>query len=80
MKVNGWSNYQTFLVSLWYGEWFANMKKEEITADNFNNIVIESLVMEGHLPENGFAADIMLEAIKQVNWQELADRYTDVFN
>ena len=79
-EYNGWSNYETWLVNLWYGDYFNDLAEdgEEIDADRIESIVTEFLAMDGHLPETGFAADIMNAALRNVNWEELASHYEDI--
>jgi hypothetical protein len=73
---NGWSSYETWLASLWFGDIFTDMGNDgEISADILRDFVEEMLSSEGNLPESGFAADIMNAALMNVNWHELADHY-----
>lgn len=77
MSYNGWSNYETWLVNLWYGDLFSDMANEgnEVSADYARDMVLEFLEADGHLPENGFAADIMNAALREVDWDELVEHY-----
>lgn len=76
---NGWSNYETWLVNLWYGDWFSDLTNEgeELNEDRLEAYVLEMLEADGLLPETGFAADIMNAALCRVNWRELASHYKD---
>lgn len=76
MSYNGWSNYETWLVNLWYGDLFVDMANEDWTGGEIvEDFVMEMLADEGALPETGFAADIMNAALRNVNWRELAEHY-----
>lgn len=77
MSYNGWSNYETWLVSMWFGDVFADMANEgtEIDADYVQSFVEEMLESEGSLPQYGFAADIMNAALRSVDWREIAEHY-----
>lgn len=76
-EYNGWYNYETWLLNLWYGDYLQDIANEEgsLDADQIETIVTEMLADEGRLPESGFAADIMNAALHQVNWEELASHY-----
>jgi hypothetical protein len=76
MSYNGWSNYETWNATLWFGDIFTDMGNEgEISAESLRDFVEEMLADSGNLPESGFAADIMNAALMNVNWHELADHY-----
>lgn len=82
-KCNGWTNRETWLVSLWFGDSLDMMLREahtlhgtsELTADSIRELVEEYL--EFHLPsgdgDKGFIRDMMDMAA--VNWAELAENY-----
>ena len=76
-EYNGWSNYETWLVNLWYGDFFTDMANEgeEVTAEYMQDLVEEMLESNGELPHYGFAADIMNAALREVDWDELAEHY-----
>ena len=76
-KYNGWANYETWLVNLWFGDMFSDMAEEgnSLDEDQMESFVEELLLEEGSIPENGFAADIMNAAIRSVDWRELAGEY-----
>lgn len=80
MAYNGWTNYETWLVNLWFGdsatEYFAD---EEIKPDSDQvRDFIESFY-EDRSPtvEDGFMSDAMNSFMDRVDWQELADNYTE---
>lgn len=76
-EYNGWTNYETWLVNMWYGDIFADMASDgtELDGEMLENFVTEMMAEEGTLPENGFAADIMNAALREVDWQDLAEHY-----
>lgn len=70
---NGWTNRETWLVNLWFGDSFAVMQDdgEEITADYIRETV-ESYVDE-IVPASSFIADMM--DMGAINYGELARHY-----
>ena len=74
---NGWSNYETWLVNMWYGDIFADMSNEgeEVTAEYMQDLVEQMLESDGALPQYGFAADILNAALREVDGDELAEHY-----
>ena len=77
MAYNGWSNYETWNTTLWYGDIFAEMASEGQlgSPENLQTYVEEMLMEEGHLPETGFASDIMNAFLARIDWQEIYDHY-----
>jgi hypothetical protein len=76
-EYNGWTNYETWLVNMWYGDVFADMQEngDVIDAEYIQSFVEEMLESDGALPQSGFAADIMNAALREVDWDDLADHY-----
>lgn len=76
-EYNGWSNYETWLVNMWYGDIFTDMANEgeEVTAEYMQDFVEQMLETDGALPQYGFAADIMNAALREVDWEDLAEHY-----
>lgn len=76
-EYNGWTNYETWLVNMWFGDVFADMQNEgeDTSADSLEAFVLEMLDSDGQLPETGFAADIMNAALREVDWDDLASHY-----
>jgi hypothetical protein len=77
---NGWSNYETWLVNLWFGDYFAELGADygrEFTPEMAESAVEEYMSEEGSLPSSGFAADILNAALRNINWQEIVDHHVD---
>ena len=76
-EYNGWTNYETWLLNLWFGDAFTDMQEEgvQLDAQYLQDYVEEILLSQGQLPETGFAADIMNAAMRQVDWEDLASHY-----
>ncbi len=72
---NGWYNYETWLVSMWFGDVFTDFDSRDVSAESFRDYVEEMLESDGMLPETGFAADIMNAALRSVDWREIAEHY-----
>lgn len=78
MSCNGWTNSQTWNVSLWFGDMLQDlaedMSPEDFTAEYIEEAITEitDQEMNGH---TGFVADIVTDFLKNVNWEELADHY-----
>jgi hypothetical protein len=76
MSYNGWSNYETWLVNLWFGDIFTEMSDQgKLNPMMLQEFVEEMLESDGSLPQYGFAADIMNAALREVDWDDLADHY-----
>ena len=74
MSYNGWANYETWNVGMWYGDVFADMASEQkLCADDLESFVVEMEMNK--VPESSLAADIMNAFLRRVDWDELADHY-----
>lgn len=74
MSYNGWANYETWTISLWYGDVFTDMANEQkLHGSQLEDMVVEMEMYK--IPESSLAADIMNTFIGRVNWDELADHY-----
>ena len=81
-KYNGWKNYETWLCGLWYNGSLSEHYLEQfregellepVTGDMVKDFV-ESLMEEcDQLSGYSFAADLVNAALREVDWQELAD-------
>lgn len=73
MSYNGWKNYETWNVVLWYGDVFADMASEQkLHGDYLEEIVVEEM---DKVPESSLAADIMNAFLCRVDWEEIADHF-----
>lgn len=73
---NGWSNYETWNANLWFGDMLADMASDgvELTAESVEDLIWD-LVREECPQESSFVNDCVTQALRCVNWQELADHY-----
>lgn len=85
-KCYGWTNKQTWNISLLYEETFDTLCEEQ--RDDFTDInsiveAFKSLVydteLEG-LKEWSLANETVREYLEQVNWEEIAKRYVTEFD
>ncbi len=77
---NGWSNYETWLVNLWFGNMFADMVEfdAEASADSFRDAVDNYLEDGGEMgSQSGFVADCVNSVVGSVNWREIAEHYVE---
>lgn len=78
-KCNGWTNRETWLVNLWYGDILSDMAAngEKITPDFIREIIEEDV--EDHLHSRGLATGFIRDMMDlgAVNYQELAAHYAD---
>jgi len=84
-EYNGWKNYETWLVGIWfsdsYDEYFLEQFRDgdltqTVTGDDVREYV-ESWVNE-ETPENGFVTDLVNGAMREVDWGELAAHVEDL--
>jgi len=74
MSYNGWANYETWNVGMWYGDVFADMASEQkLCADDLESFVVEMEMDK--VPESSLAADIMNAFLRRVDWDEIADHH-----
>lgn len=73
---NGWTNRETWLVNLWFGDTFQNDLEDgvNVTADYMRDVV-ETYVYEiiGRGPGSGFVQDML--DLNAINYDELASHY-----
>ena len=82
---NGWKNYETWLVGLWfsdsYNEYFLEQFRDgdltqTVTGDDVREYV-QDYVDNDINTENGFISDLVNGALSEVDWAELADHIED---
>ena len=73
MECNGWKNRETWLVNLWFGDFFANDAEDgvDVTAEHIREYV-EQYVDE-IVPACSFVADMM--DMRAIDWDALAAHY-----
>lgn len=71
---NGWRNYQTWTISLWYDDIFCDMASEQKLHGTYLKDMVLELEMN-KIPESGLAADVMNDFLRKVDWDELADHH-----
>jgi len=87
-EYNGWPNYETWLMNLWYGDYFYSYVSEgiedgwidlETSRDpyelgNILEVHVEELIEgEGQVPKSGFVADLFDAAMRDINWYSIGD-------
>lgn len=74
---NGWTNRETWLVNLWFGDDLRELKQEgtEIDARYAEECVWDTLEVGWDRLRSGdaFASDLIAFALSGVNWQEIVD-------
>ncbi len=89
-EYNGWTNYETWVVSLWMGndcysqEYFESVANEIAKrCDDKEELVtrLAEAIEEHHqeaLPKvDGFAADLLNASMSEVDWREIAAHMVD---
>lgn len=73
---NGWRNRETWLVNVWYGDYFSELhdEGEEVTADYIEQF-IDDIVEEQLGGFTGFIADMI--DLGCIDWHGLAAHYRD---
>jgi len=84
-EYNGWSNYETWLCNMWYGDSLPMLQEEqEITREHFQDPIYEmSQILESMVEEdvamatinqsNGFVTDAINNFVREVNYYEIAE-------
>ena len=70
---NGWSNYETWLVNLWWGDYLSEYPGEH--EKGWVRDFVESVIEESgeEPPRGGFAADVLGSFLSRVDWREIED-------
>ena len=75
-KYNGWSNYETWNVGLWFGDVFNDIAEDNPDMDgDYLRTFIDGYLEENMNEQSGLIADIVNSFVARVNWDELADHY-----
>ena len=87
-EYNGWPNYETWLMNLWYGDYFYSYVSEgiedgwidlETSRDPYElgnmlkDHVEELIESEGQVPSSGFVVDLFNGAMRDINWYSIGD-------
>ena len=78
-EYNGWTNYSTWLLSLWMDEegnyWVEDIKNHR-TLDSFKDSIQEiwECRQEEILSGSGFFVDLVNAGMREVNWYEIAEK------
>lgn len=79
MSYNGWTNKETWLVNLWFGDCLTEMQEEgeEVTAYAALRFVLDLIDDSSWRKsvEGGFILDMLNCALCEVNWEEIASHY-----
>ena len=88
-KYNGWTNYETWLVNIWFDQSLSEWAGEfEITS---NDELETKSALKTHLedcfesyfedceklPESGFLADIINASLREIDWYDIAEHYLE---
>jgi hypothetical protein len=78
-QYNGWSNYETWLVSLWIDSEDIEGDSEDIEGDNSKEIaenLKKCIYANNPLLENRSSrySDLIKASLSRVNWQEIVDK------
>ncbi len=76
MAYNGWSNRETWLVNLWFEEWFEQYKRDgfELTPQ-FIKSTIEEYVDSFEIGSS-FITDMI--NLSGIDWNQLSEAYKDI--
>jgi hypothetical protein len=79
-SYNGWANYETWNVGLWFMDDMVSVASEDgkaIDADWCQDFVNEYMGNEYHSIHTGFIGDVMNAFIRSVDWREIASHVND---
>ena len=85
-EYNGWKNYETWLVNIWYGDsyseyYLARFREgdllSKVSADDVRDYVESALELDGTLP-SGLVTDLLGNAMSKVDWHRLAEHVEEL--
>lgn len=86
-EYNGWSNYETWRINLEFASDYCDTLARDIEAgyaERFDSVADLATALDDALDNliddyagNGFAANLARSFASNVNWQEIAEHYTD---
>jgi len=76
-EYNGWTNKETWLVNLWFGDDFVALSEEgQIITEAFIRETVEDICeTETKSVEGRFLMDLLNCALGEINYHELAQHY-----
>lgn len=79
-KYNGWTNWETWVVNLWFGDSLQSYIEEDRIEDpdSLKNYVQEFATYADKVELAGFLSDVFNGFMSEVNWMELLNHYKDV--
>jgi hypothetical protein len=80
MTYNGWSNRETWLVNLWLGDLLSEYQENgDIVDSSFISEIVEEMVsaLLDSNDANGFVTDLFNCAVCEINYDEIAEHYTE---
>lgn len=76
MKTHGWTNYETWLVNRFYGEFLSERGAEiELDANDVKVIIEEQLLLEAKEKQSVLTREFVRASLCHVDWEELAEAY-----
>lgn len=82
-KYNGWTNRETWLVNLWYGDALVDLVEEngspidENEAEEWVRYVAEECEVLSQPPVNGLLSDFLEQCWREVDWNDIAQSVND---
>ncbi len=78
MSYNGWTNKETWLVTLWIGDSLTMDQEDGIKIDAaYIEQVVEYRIEDSGSRVNGFVGDILNCALCEIDYDELASHYEE---
>ena len=75
-KYNGWSNYNTWLVNLWFSECFEDNIQRDAIKEQVEMYLDEVITTDSFMgAASGFLNDVIGSFMNEVNWIELEEHY-----
>ena len=75
-KYNGWANRETWLVNVWYGDFFSDSETGTWDANAIQEFIEEEVYGEDGVNVQGFIADLI--DLSSIDYRELAKHFEGV--